>query len=188
MTLLDFMNPSQIILRGWTTTDPLLQFITDISSSWYAVLMHLPMILTYDVGVLMPMWACYTLMAIHVAVVIILFQMTAIFALFFIPFGIYSGTAWIAHQAINSIVSAGVRLGMLAFVTGVMLPWVAMITFLPEPGTTPGLWSALSGTAVALLMLIVSWHAPKVAAAHFGHGTGISGTTIIAAVMAAVRR
>ena len=57
MTLNDFMNPSLIILRGWTTTDPLWKFISDLASSWYAVLMHVPTILTYDLGVLMPMWA-----------------------------------------------------------------------------------------------------------------------------------
>jgi type IV secretory pathway TrbL component len=188
LTVEQFMMPSQVILKGWTTTDPLLKFLTDLSSSWYAVLMHLPTILTYDVGVLMPMWACYTLIAIHIVVVVILFQMVAIFALFFIPLGIYSGTAWIAQQAVNSIISSGVRLGVLAFVTGVMLPWVAMVTFAPEPGTTPGLWSALSGTAVALLMVVVSWHAPKVAAAYFGQSAGISGTTIIAAALAAIRR
>ena len=187
MTVEQFMMPSQVILQGWNTTLPIYVFLSEMSSSWYSALQNFFAILTYDLGVLMPMWFCYNLMAIHIIFVVVVFQMTALFGLIFLPLGIYSGTASIASQAVNGIISNGVRLGTLAFITGVQMPWIAMISVAPAPGDTVGIWSAISATAVALLMIIMSWNAPKLAASYFGHSSGMSGTTIIAAIMAAGR-
>lgn len=185
LTVEQFMMPSHVILKGWDTTLPLYVFLSGMSSSWYAALQNFFAILIYDLGALMPMWVCFNLMAIHIIVVVVLFQMVALFGLLFIPFALYRGSAWLASGAINGVIATGVRLGTLAFITGVQMPWIAHISIQPAPGAEIGIWSALSASLVALAMVIVSWHAPKAAAAYFGRDSGLSATTVVGAALGA---
>lgn len=190
MTVEQFKRPSQVILQGWTATLPIYAFVKNMSSSYWAAITNIFAILIYDLGVLMPMWLCFNIMALHIAVVLILAKTIALMTLLFLPFAIWSGTAFMAEWCVNAFMASTVRLGTLAFITGVQMPWIHKLVFQPESGTL-GLWAALSATLLAFFMAVMSWHAPRFFSSFFGGGASISGSTVIAfgaGLMAAGRR
>jgi type IV secretion system protein TrbL len=191
LTAAQFLSPGTILAQGWNTTGPLYAYVENIGSSWWGALTSIAAILIYDLGVLLPMWICFFLMAAHIVVAVIEFQMVALFAVLFIPWGIFSGTAFMAEGAVNGILASGVRLGTLAFVTSALNPWIDTIGRALGTGEEPGVWAALSASAAAGLMMLISWHAPRYASAFFGGAPAFTGATIFAAaagVLVAGRR
>jgi type IV secretion system protein TrbL len=83
----------------------------------------------------------------------------------FLPFGLLSPTKFLAEKAVGAVVSASVKLMVLAFVTAVIDPVLQNVRFTGPDITFNDLWSTLL-TVCALMFFC--WKAPHLAASLLG--------------------
>jgi type IV secretion system protein TrbL len=133
-------------------------------------------------------WICFLLIACHIVIAQMEFQLLTVMALLLIPWGVFSHTVFLAEGVIGGIVGGAVRLGTLAAVTSIMVP------ILKSPLLNVGLpngevtyQSGLSLMAAAVILLLASWSAPNFAASLLGTGPSLTGQSLVrAAAVSAV--
>jgi type IV secretion system protein TrbL len=117
--------------------------------------------------------ACFLIMAINVFLAVLEYYLFAALVGIFLPFGLLSPTKFLAEKAVGAVVSASVKLMVLAFVTAVIDPVLKNIHFAGPEITFNELWSVFL-TVCALMFFC--WKAPNLAASllagspHLGTG------------------
>jgi type IV secretion system protein TrbL len=124
--------------------------------------------------------ACFFIMAINVFLAVLEYYVFAALAGIFLPFGLLEPTKFLAEKAIGAVVSASVKLMVLALVTAVIDPVLSSIHFAGPEITFNELWSVFL-TVCALMFLC--WKAPSLAASLLG-GSPHLGVDHIAQAMA----
>jgi type IV secretion system protein TrbL len=157
ITVREFLDPSAIAAYGLHVTTPLFHALSQLTG-WSAVF-GLPHVMVTGLAALLLVMAFF-LLAIQVFLTLLEFYIAAVVSLLLIPFGVNARTAFIAERVFGMVLSFGVKLMVLAFITSAALPTLATITFTNDP-TFNELFSALLASfAIAML----AWHAPNVAA------------------------
>ena len=152
------MDPSRLAGYGLDATEPLTRKLADLGMTDLADLFVFEF--AY-VAIL----ACFLLMAIHVFLAVLEYYLFAALVGIFLPFGLLAPTKFLAEKAVGAVVSASVKLMVLAFLLAVVDPVLAHIHFAGPEITFNELWSVFL-TVCALMLLC--WKAPSLAAALLG--------------------
>jgi type IV secretion system protein TrbL len=175
------MDPSRLAGYGLDATEPLTKKLGDLGMT------DLSDLLVFGFGYL-AILACFLIMAINVFLAVLEYYLFAALVGIFLPFGLLSPTKFLAEKAVGAVVSASVKLMVLAFVTAVIDPVLSNIHFAGPEITFNELWSVFL-TVCALMFFC--WKAPSLAAGllggspHLGAGDLLqAASTPIAAGMA----
>jgi type IV secretion system protein TrbL len=152
------MDPSRLAGYGLDATAPLTQKLADLGMT------DLPDLIVFGFGYL-AILACFLIMAINVFLAVLEYYVFAALAGIFLPFGLFEPTKFLAEKAIGAVVSAAVKLMVLALVTSVIDPVLSAIHFQGPQITFNELWSVFL-TVCALMFLC--WKAPSLAASLLG--------------------
>jgi type IV secretion system protein TrbL len=148
------LDPSRIASYGLTTTDALSKAMGDISIT------HPADALVFGICYVAIM-AAFLIMAIQVFLAVLEYYLITAIAGILVPWGVLPQTKFLAEKAIGAVVSAGIKLMVLAFIVAVTNPVLASMHFTSQDIKLNELWSAvLTCGAIAFL----SWHAPSLAA------------------------
>lgn len=172
MTLDQFMSPGTVMLTGFNMMLPVIRYVDELG--WWDI----ATVLMYDFFVVIPLWIAITVVAINIIVAVVEFHIVAFWSLIPLAFATFSGTAFVASSAISGILASGVRLGALAFVTGIILPLTFYLA-LPGGSSEPALWNVMSAGAGAIFLAVMSIFAPRYAASFFGGGPAFTGATLV---------
>jgi type IV secretion system protein TrbL len=183
LTITQFRTPSTYFSAGFRATDPIFQWVRNVvAGGWQSVINNLHTIALYLIAAL-GIWAAFMLIALHMLVALVLFWTNSAFLLIFIPFGVWTGTSFLAERAMGGVISGAVRLGMLAMILGITFP-LTQTWVLPAPtiGVDPNLRQAyiLMGASVGVFLL--SWIAPAMGAALFEGGPVLSGQSLVTGI------
>jgi type IV secretion system protein TrbL len=152
------MDPSRLAGYGLDATAPLTQKLADLGMT------DLSDLIIFGFGYL-AILACFFIMAINVFLAVLEYYVFAALAGIFLPFGLFEPTKFLAEKAIGAVVSAGVKLMVLALVTSVIDPVLSAIHFQGPQITFNELWSVFL-TVCALMFLC--WKAPSLASSLLG--------------------
>jgi len=152
------MDPSRLAGYGLDATAPLTQKLGDLGIT------DLSDLVVFGFGYL-AILACFLIMAINVFLAVLEYYLFAALVGIFLPFGLLGPTKFLAEKAVGAVVSAGVKLMVLAFVTAVIDPVLSGIHFAGPEITLNELWSVFL-TVCALMFF--SWRAPSLAASLLG--------------------
>ncbi len=152
------MDPSRLAGYGLDATAPLMQKLGDLGVT------DLSDLVVFGFGYL-AILACFLLMAINVFLAVLEYYLFAALVGIFLPFGLLSPTKFLAEKAIGAVVSASVKLMVLAFVTAVIDPVLSNIHFAGPEITFNELWSVFL-TVCALMFFC--WKAPQLASSLLG--------------------
>src|SRR4029079_8929143 len=148
------LDPSRIASYGLTTTDNLSKAMGGISIT------HPADALVFGICYVAIM-AAFLIMAIQVFLAVLEYYLITAVAGVLVPWGLLPQTKFLSEKAIGAVVSAGIKLMVLAFIIAVTNPVLASIHFSGPEIKLNELWSVLLTTsAIAFL----SWHAPSLAA------------------------
>jgi type IV secretion system protein TrbL len=148
------LDPSRIAGYGLTATEQLAKALDDISIT------DLGDMIIFGVSYLLIM-AAFLTMAIQVFLAVLEYYLITAVAGVLVPWGLLPQTKFLSEKAIGAVVSAGIKLMVLAFIIAVTNPVLASIHFSGPEIKLNELWSVLLTTgAIAFL----SWHAPSLAA------------------------
>ena len=173
-----FLSPGNIMLMGTQTTTPLLEYIQNLQGPVSSII-NGPTILAMTIMMLIA-WLCFFLIAAHIIIALIEFQLLSVMGLILLPWGVFRHTAFLAEGIVGGIVGSAVRLGVLAAITSIIVPVLAsqQLPIATSTGNIP--WqAALALCAAAGVMLIISWKAPNYAAALLGSGPAMTGQTAV---------
>jgi type IV secretion system protein TrbL len=175
------MDPSRLAGYGLDATEPLTKKLADLGMT------DLSDLIVFGFGYL-AILACFLIMAINVFLAVLEYYLFAALVGIFLPFGLLAPTKFLAEKAVGAVVSAGVKLMVLAFVTAIIDPVLSNIHFAGPEITFNELWSMF--LTVCGLMFFC-WKAPNLAASllggspHLGAGDLLqAASTPIAAGMA----
>jgi len=152
------MDPSRLAGYGLDATAPLTQKLADLGMT------DLSDLIIFGFGYL-AILACFLIMAINVFLAVLEYYVFAALAGIFLPFGLFEPTKFLAEKAIGAVVSAAVKLMVLALVTSVIDPVLSAIHFQGPQITFNELWSVFL-TVCALMFLC--WKAPSLASSLLG--------------------
>jgi type IV secretion system protein TrbL len=148
------LDPSRIAGYGLSATEQLAKALDDISITDFGDM------IIFGVSYLLIM-ASFLAMAIQVFLAVLEYYLITAVAGVLVPWGLLPQTRFLSEKAIGAVVSAGIKLMVLAFIVAVTNPVLASIHFSGPEIKLNELWSVLLTTgAIAFL----SWHAPSLAA------------------------
>jgi type IV secretion system protein TrbL len=148
------LDPSRIAAYGLTATENLAKALDDISITDFGDM------IIFGISYLLIM-AAYLIMAIQVFLAVLEYYLITAVAGVLVPWALLPQTKFLAEKAIGAVVSAGIKLMVLAFIIAVTNPVLASIHFSGPEIKLNELWSVVLTTgAIAFL----SWHAPSLAA------------------------
>jgi len=148
------LDPSRIAGYGLTATEQLAKALDDISIT------DIGDMIIFGVSYLLIM-AAFLTMAIQVFLAVLEYYLITAVAGVLVPWGLLPQTKFLSEKAISAVISAGIKLMVLAFIIAVTNPVLASIHFSGPEIKLNELWSVLVTTsAIAFL----SWHAPSLAA------------------------
>jgi type IV secretion system protein TrbL len=152
------MDPSRLAGYGLDATEPLTKKLADLGMT------DLSDLIIFGFGYL-AILACFLIMAINVFLAVLEYYLFAALVGIFLPFGLLGPTKFLAEKAVGAVVSAGVKLMVLAFVTAIIDPVLSNIHFAGPEITFNELWSVF--LTVCGLMFFC-WKAPSLAASLLG--------------------
>src|SRR5579871_1955344 len=144
------LDPSRIAAYGLTATEQLAKALADISVTDFGDM------IIFGVSYLVIM-AAFLIMAIQVFLAVLEYYLITAVAGVLVPWGLLPQTKFLAEKAIGAVVSAGIKLMVLAFIIAVTNPVLASVHFSGPEIKLNELWSVLL-TAAAIAFL--AWHVP----------------------------
>lgn len=129
---------------------------------------------------------CYLLMAINVFMAILEYYLFVAVVGILMPFGVLKSTKFIAEKAIGAVVSAGIKLMVLAFLVAVTDPVLSNIHFSNADVPMNEVWAVLLTSGACALL---AWNAPRLASGLLsgsptlgaGEAVGVAGAALAAA-------
>ena len=101
----------------------------------------------------------FFLLALQLFVTMITFKLGALAAFVALPWGVFSGTAWVAERPLGWVVGCAIRLFVLAFIASVSITFVDAL-----PATlTLDAGGALNVLLFGLTVLALAWFGPQLA-------------------------
>lgn len=177
ISVAEFTNPSRIAQFGHTAVQPIFDHIA--SYGYVAALRNIgDLLVTGLAGILILL--AFFFMAIQVFITILEFYLIAVLGLLLIPFGVNRHTSFLAERVFAAVISIGVKLMVLAFITSAVLPVLVQLQTPPEPNFNQIMTLLLASLAIAAL----TWHAPSIAAGLMAGTPALSAGTAASTVLA----
>jgi type IV secretion system protein TrbL len=170
------LDPSRIAGYGLNATEALAKAlekvsITDIGDA-----------LVFGISYLIIM-AAFLVMAIQAFIAVLEYYLIAAIAGVLVPWALLPQTKFLAEKAIGAVVSAGIKLMVLAFIIAVADPVLSSIRFSGEEIKLNELWSVL---LVSSAIAYLAWQAPSLAAGLLAGSPSLGASGIAQNVTASV--
>lgn len=153
LSLTEFMKPGTIAAKGLDAAQPLIDAAEAFSSLW-AVFANLAIIVVLLLAYLIVVLAFF-IIAIQVFITLIEFKLVTLAGFVLLPFAFWNRTAFMAEKVLGHIVSSGIKVLVLAVITGIGTTLFSTFTATvgPEPDAREVLAIALG--ALSLLGLAI---------------------------------
>ena len=160
LTLAEFMKPGSIAATGLQAGKPLLDAAGQFSSLW-AVFANLALIL-----VLLLAWAivvlAFFIIAVQVFITLIEFKLVTLAGFVLLPFAFFNRTAFMAERVLGHIVSTGIKVLVLAVITGIGTTLFSQFTN-ASLGVAPDINQVMAIALAALSLLGLASFGPGIA-------------------------
>ena len=175
-------EPGNIAYLGYTTAQPLIDQIGRLSGP-VAFFKNFPEIFFLAMAVI-AIVAAFCVITIQVVIALLSFKFGTLAAFVLVPFAVLSKTAFIAERPLGWVVSAGVRLMVLTLVLGVGNNLFQRLRL--PPGSTVTTFEAFAIMLAALILMVLSLVASRLATDLVIGGPSLGGGTTAATVGAGV--
>jgi type IV secretion system protein TrbL len=186
MTLAQFRDPGAIMLAGWQVTLPLWEHIR--RQGWLALAAELMSLesdwLIFGISVLIA-WLAFLLLGLQVFVAWIELWVVSGIAIGFLPWGIWRYTSFIGESMLVAVISAGIRLGVLATMVSLIVPVMGAIQIVNPQD--PGYDSAMAVAGLAVTFVYLAWEIPRFMAGLLVGSQGFTGSGLLAMGLAGAR-
>jgi type IV secretion system protein TrbL len=106
MTVAEFLSPGRVLFQGQQVMQPLIVYVENLS--WVSYATHFVSIQVMVVAMYLA-WLSFFVCAAHVVLLVVAFKLLAVLALIQLPWGIFSGTAWLAKDTVSRLVGLALR-------------------------------------------------------------------------------
>jgi type IV secretion system protein TrbL len=160
MAINDFMRPAAIASAGLDAARPLIDNIDTLVGP-IAVFINLPQILILVVAWLIVVLAFFVL-AIQIFITIIEFKLVTLAGFVLLPFAFFGRTAFMAERVLGHIISSGIKVLVLAVITGIGTTLFAQVTA-ASATVAPDIEEAMAVALAALTLLGLGMFGPGIA-------------------------
>ena len=154
-----FLQPGWLAKTGLDAAAPILQQIGDLAG-FPEVFVHLDMIVVLFFAWLVVIVSFFVL-AVQPFITLIEFKLTTLAGFVLVPFALWNKTAFLAEKVLGNVVSAGIKVLVLAVIVGISSGLFA--EFRIPPGSEPSIDRALVIMLASLSMLALGIFGPGIA-------------------------
>ncbi|RIV87042.1 P-type conjugative transfer protein TrbL, partial [Aurantiacibacter xanthus] len=159
LSLAEFMQPGSIAATGLDAAQPLIDATEAFSSIW-SVFANLAIILVLLIAWLIVVLAFF-IIAVQVFITLIEFKLVTFAGFVLLPFAFFGRTAFMAERVLGHIVSTGIKVLVLAIITGIGTTLFSQFTV--SMGPEPDAEQVMAITLAALALLGLSIFGPGIA-------------------------
>jgi type IV secretion system protein TrbL len=187
LTITDFLHPGRLAKVGVDAASPLLAQM-GVLSGFPDIFLNLDTILVLFLGWLIVI-VSFFILAVQLFVTLIEFKLVTLAGFVVIPFALWNKTAFLAERVLGAVVSAGVKVLVLAVIAGIGAGIFSQFNL--PPGTVPSISNALALMLAALSMLGLGIFGPGIAtglisgAPQLGAGAAVGSLVGAGSVLAA---
>lgn len=156
----DFMKPGSIAATGLTAAKPLLTAAAQYSSLW-AFFSNAALIVVLLLAWVIVVLAFFVI-AVQVFITIIEFKLVTLAGFVLLPFALWHRTAFMAEKVLGHIVSTGIKVLVLAVITGIGTTLFSQFTS-ADLGVAPTAEQVMAIALAALALLGLSIFGPGIA-------------------------
>jgi len=160
MSIADFMKPGMIAAKGLEAGKPLMDAAGQFSNLW-AVFSNLALIL-----VLLLAWVivvlAFFIIAVQVFITLIEFKLVTLAGFVLLPFAFFNKTAFMAERVLGHVVSTGIKVLVLAVITGIGTTLFSQFTG-ANLGVAPDMNQVMAIALAALSLLGLAIFGPGIA-------------------------
>ncbi|MCP1471872.1 type IV secretion system protein TrbL [Sphingobium sp. OAS761] len=160
LSLAEFMKPGSIAATGLEAAKPLLDAAGQFSSLW-AVFANLALILVLLIAWLIVVLAFF-IIAVQVFITLIEFKLVTLAGFVLLPFAFFNRTAFMAERVLGHIVSTGIKVLVLAVITGIGTTLFSQFTA-AGLGVEPDINQVMAIALAALSLLGLAIFGPGIA-------------------------
>ncbi|MGL3821299.1 P-type conjugative transfer protein TrbL [Sphingopyxis sp. R3-92] len=160
MALADFMKPGSVAATGLTAAEPMMDAIGQFNSLW-SVFANLALIIVLLLAWLIVVLAFFVI-AVQVFITLIEFKLVTLAGFVLLPFAFWGRTAFMAEKVLGHIVSTGIKVLVLAVITGIGTTLFSQFTG-ANLGTEPDFQQVMAIALAALSLLGLAIFGPGIA-------------------------
>lgn len=173
-----FLDPSEIMRYGMGVIGVIFTKLTAFSG--FGAIMNLPQLFIMGLAAI-GIWLAYFILAAQVFIKVVEFYMMATLTLILLPFGAFRHSTFLTEKAFAAVIGHSIGLGVLAIITSMILPFLLTLRVSADP-TLPEAFTVLSAS---LLMGILAWQAPSMAAGMLMGAPSLQAGTLAQGALAA---
>lgn len=181
MSVADFMRPGTIAATGLEAGEPLLNAAGQFSSLW-AFFANAALILILLIAWLIVVLAFFVI-SVQVFITLIEFKLVTLAGFILLPFAFFNKTAFMAERVLGHVVSTGIKVLVLAVITGIGTTLFSQFT--AAAGPEPTLEQAMSIALGALSLLGLAIFGPGVANGIVSGGPALGAGAVAGTALAA---
>src|SRR5580692_3001325 len=159
LSITDFLHPGRLAKVGVDARSPLLAQM-GVLSGFPDVFLNLDTILVLFLAWLIVI-VSFFILSVQLFVTLIEFKLVTLAGFVLIPFALWNKTAFLAERVLGAVVSAGVKVLVLAVIAGIGAGIFSQFNL--PPGATPFISNALALMLAALAMLGLGIFGPGIA-------------------------
>jgi type IV secretion system protein TrbL len=159
LSITDFLHPGRLAKVGVDAASPLLTQM-GVLTGFPDIFLNLDTILVLFLAWLIVI-VSFFILAVQLFVTLIEFKLVTLAGFILIPFALWNKTAFLAERVLGAVVSAGVKVLVLAVIAGIGAGIFAQFNL--PPGTVPSISNALALMLASLAMLGLGIFGPGIA-------------------------
>jgi type IV secretion system protein TrbL len=156
----DFLRPGRVAAAGISAAKPMLEAAAELSG-FPAFFENIVQVVVLLIAWLLVVVAFF-IISVQIFVVLIEFKLTTLAGFVLVPFGLFGRTAFLAERVLGNVVASGIKVLVLAVITGIGASLFSEFADAIGPGQ-PNLETVLAMVLAALTLLGLSIFGPGVA-------------------------
>jgi type IV secretion system protein TrbL len=156
----DFLRPGRVAAAGISAAKPMLEAAAELSG-FPAFFENIVQVVVLLIGWLLVVVAFF-IISVQVFVCVLEFKLTTLAGFVLVPFGLFGRTAFLAERVLGNVIAAGVKVLVLAVITGIGSSLFSEFTAAIGPGQ-PNLETVLALALASLTLLGLSIFGPGIA-------------------------
>jgi len=156
----DFLRPGRVAAAGIAAAKPMLEAAAELSG-FPAFFENIVQVVVLLIGWLLVVVAFF-IISVQIFVCVLEFKLTTLAGFVLVPFGLFGRTAFLAERVLGNVIAAGVKVLVLAVITGIGSSLFSEFTAAIAPGQ-PNLETVLALALASLTLLGLSIFGPGIA-------------------------